>query len=387
MAAENITELKEYLKKAYDLESTIYSYEQIRQHMQERRNKVHKDWEETLYVRKYEYGDIIPYYYEYAQGGYGMTYYHYRGLGPLKQPGPSGSRWGDCAPDGYPGKKHMSDYKILEDRILVKRTPEELEEVKVNRKKEIEKQDAFNKSILGFLSRAAIGVACGAFFSAIAGGVIALLTDMQFLTVFKTGTAGLTIFLVLAPFLFSGAGNKPEKPKPEPRSRTYLEQKAAYESIVDARNAELARAHGELDYCTMTEQEITPYEARARKELKEHYASNLIHPKYQNFLAVSQIYDYIDTGRCDKLEGPDGAYNIFEFELRMNTIISDLRVIQQKLDEVISLQHSICAALHSLNSTLGAISSQLDSIQGSINANTMAINDFNASVCHKLNWI
>ena len=386
MAAENITELKEYLKKAYDLESTIYSYEQIRQYTQERRNKVHKDCEETLYVRKYEYGDIIPFYQVRAQGGYGVQSYYYRGLGP-NQTGAGAERWGDCAPEGYPGKKHMSDYKILEDRILVKRTPEELEEVKVNRKKEIEKQDAFNKSVLGFLSRAAIGVACGAFFSAIAGGVIALLTDVHFLTVFKTGTAGLTIFLVLAPFLFSGSGNKPEKPKKEPRSRTYLEQKAAYEKIVDERNAELAKAHGELDYCTMTEQEITPYEARARKELKEHYAKNLIHPKYQNFLAISQIYDYIDTGRCDKLEGADGAYNIFEFELRMNTIISDLRVIQQKLDEIITLQRSICAALHSLNSALGAISSQLNSIQGSINANTMAINDFNASVCHKLNWI
>ncbi len=387
MAAENITELKEYLKKAYDLESVIYSYEQIRQYTQERRSKVHKDCEETLYVRKYEYGDIIPYYYEYAQGGYGVADYHYRGLGPLKKPGPSGSCWGDCAPEGYPGKKHMSDYKILENRILVKRTPEELEEVKANREKEIEKQDAFNKSILGFLSRAAIGVVSGAFLSAIAGGVIALLTDVRFLTVFIIGTVAFTLFCVLAPFLFSGSGNQPNKTKPEPTSKYYLEQKAIYEKIVDERNAELAKAHGELDYCTMTEQEIAPLEARAREELKAHYEKNLIHPKYQNFLAVAQIYDYLDTGRCDRLEGPEGAYNIFEFELRMNTIISDLRVIQQKLDEVIEIQYSICSALRGISATLGAMSSQLDSIQGSINANTMTINDFNASVCQKLNWI
>ncbi len=349
MAAENITELKEFLKKAYDLESTIYSYEQIRQYTQERRNKVYEDCEEALYVKKYEYGDILPRYIQIwgFWPGSGNSRLLGERLGRLKyytdEPfnrsfhGEWEHIWGHGAPEGYPGKKHFhSDYKIIDDAVLIEKTPEEKKAFFEEQERRMEEKR--KKSLFGNL-------------------------------------------------FGSSSKSAARKESPEPTSKEYLAEKAAYEKLVDERNTKLAKAHGELDYCSITEQEIVPFEARAREELKAHYEKNLIHPKYRNFVAISQIYDYFDTGRCDKLEGPDGAYNLFESELRMNTIISDLRVIQQKLDEVINIMYSICSSLNGISATLGAMSTQLDSIQGAVNANTMAINDFNASVCQKLNWV
>ena len=37
--------------------------------------------------------------------------------------------------------------------------------------------------------------------------------------------------------------------------------------------------------------------------------------------AMCTMYEYFVTGRCDKLSGADGAYNLYETEVRQNIII------------------------------------------------------------------
>lgn len=75
---------------------------------------------------------------------------------------------------------------------------------------------------------------------------------------------------------------------------------------------------------------------RAMDELKKTnavlqrvYSMNIIYPKYRNFAAVGMFYEYMCAGRCNRLEGHEGAYNIYEYELRMNIIIDELREIKQ----------------------------------------------------------
>lgn len=63
--------------------------------------------------------------------------------------------------------------------------------------------------------------------------------------------------------------------------------------------------------------------------LRTIYDKDLIFPKYRNLVAVSSIYEYLSSGRCEALEGANGAYNIFEQESRMDRIIT-------RLDDVIS---------------------------------------------------
>lgn len=100
--------------------------------------------------------------------------------------------------------------------------------------------------------------------------------------------------------------------------------------------------------------------------LNKLYSKNIIFPKYRNFLAIAQIYEYLLSGRCSQLEGPNGAYNLYESELRQNIIIDRLDEIIWQLDRLNRTMNAICGAIQETNYLLGNISNQL----GRIEANT-----------------
>lgn len=109
--------------------------------------------------------------------------------------------------------------------------------------------------------------------------------------------------------------------------------------------------------------------AEAKKTLEKLYNTNVIYPKYRNLVAVCTIFEYLDSGRCSMLEGPNGAYNLYESELRQNLIIS-------KLDEVIDNMNIIQQNQYQLYKKLDSIDSTVRNIHQSVNqiaSNTKAI--------------
>ncbi len=86
--------------------------------------------------------------------------------------------------------------------------------------------------------------------------------------------------------------------------------------------------------------------------LNDYYESNVLYGKYHNFVAVSSICDYLSSGRCDSLEGPDGAYNLFEMESRTNLIINKLDIIIDSLDQIKQNQYLLYKELQSINDEL-----------------------------------
>ena len=89
--------------------------------------------------------------------------------------------------------------------------------------------------------------------------------------------------------------------------------------------------------------------------LEQLYAENIIFPKYRNFVAISAINEYLLSGRCDKLEGPDGAYNLYEMELRQNIIISQLSSILDDLEQIKNNQFSLYNEIQKSNYTINEI--------------------------------
>ena len=104
----------------------------------------------------------------------------------------------------------------------------------------------------------------------------------------------------------------------------------------------------------------------SKKLLEKLYSQNIIHPKYRNLLAIAQIYEYLDTSRCTELGGPNGAYNLYEQELRQNIIIDKLDEIIYQLDNLNRTMSYVSSAITTTNRLLGNISSTL----GRIEANT-----------------
>lgn len=83
--------------------------------------------------------------------------------------------------------------------------------------------------------------------------------------------------------------------------------------------------------------------------LNEHYEKNIIYPKYRNIVAISTIYEYLSSGRCFELEGPNGAYNMYEMEMRQNIIIGQLSAILRNLESIRNNQYVIYEEISSSN--------------------------------------
>lgn len=97
--------------------------------------------------------------------------------------------------------------------------------------------------------------------------------------------------------------------------------------------------------------------------INELYEKNIVHPKYRNLVAISQIYEYIDTGRCTELEGPNGAYNLFESELRQNIIIDKLDIIIEQLEALNRTMSYVALSINQTNMLLNDISNTLYQIE------------------------
>lgn len=90
-----------------------------------------------------------------------------------------------------------------------------------------------------------------------------------------------------------------------------------------------------------------------KSTLNEYYCKNIIYPKYQgNIVALCQFYEYLDSGRCSSLEGHEGAYNIYEMELRQNVIISKLDTVINRLDSIQKNQYYLYQEIAKCNSNV-----------------------------------
>lgn len=99
-----------------------------------------------------------------------------------------------------------------------------------------------------------------------------------------------------------------------------------------------------------------------QEALNQLYSLDIIFPKYRNFVAIAQIYEYYMSGRCVELEGHEGAYNVFENELRQNVIISQLNDVLYNLEEIKNTQYMIYDALCEANNRLSRIESNTEAI-------------------------
>lgn len=83
--------------------------------------------------------------------------------------------------------------------------------------------------------------------------------------------------------------------------------------------------------------------------LQQYYGMDLIYPKYRNLPAVSMFCEYLSSGRCAQLEGPDGAYNLYEKEAQMKLIVKKLDNIIEHLELIEGTQYLLVNAVREGN--------------------------------------
>ena len=100
-------------------------------------------------------------------------------------------------------------------------------------------------------------------------------------------------------------------------------------------------------------------EEELAKTIQRYYSVDIIHKKYWNLIAATSIYDYFDTGRCDALTGPHGAYNLFEQESRMDIIITKLGQILSSLHRIEQNQYKLYEAVSVVNKNVEGLRREL----------------------------
>lgn len=94
------------------------------------------------------------------------------------------------------------------------------------------------------------------------------------------------------------------------------------------------------------------------------YELDEIYPKYRNLPALTSIYEYLVTGRCDSLTGPHGAYNLYEDELRKDTVISQLNTVIENLEKIKQNQYMLYQQVKEIQKNTSVIASELKQIKG-----------------------
>ena len=105
-------------------------------------------------------------------------------------------------------------------------------------------------------------------------------------------------------------------------------------------------------YETETQKQLTQLNELLEKLISTRdnlYSADIVYSKYRNLIAISTIYEYFASGRCSELEGPNGAYNLYENELRANIIIGSLGQIISDLQQIKNGQFALYQELHNSN--------------------------------------
>jgi len=97
-------------------------------------------------------------------------------------------------------------------------------------------------------------------------------------------------------------------------------------------------------------------------KLEEIYSLDIVHPKYRNMIAMCTILEYFETGRVSELAGPNGAYNLYESELRQNLIINKLDTVISQLDQVKNNQYTLYKEISTANETIRSMANNISAI-------------------------
>ena len=99
-------------------------------------------------------------------------------------------------------------------------------------------------------------------------------------------------------------------------------------------------------------------------------------------VAMCSIYEYFASGRCTELTGADGAYNLYESQLRQDLIINKIYTIINQLEAIKQNQYVLYSEIKNTNSILADIGKDVKNILE--NTNKITQNTYITAVCSQV---
>lgn len=153
--------------------------------------------------------------------------------------------------------------------------------------------------------------------------------------------------------LFQIFGSRSEAKEAQEREMNdrleYLQAQSEYRQNMAEEKARMDREWAQKTLLVAELQQLQKDNQVSRQVLNSIYEKNIIFPKYRNLVMVCSLYEYLCAGRCDRLEGHEGAYNILEMEIRMDRIITQLDRVIARLDAIAQNQYMLYSTLQETN--------------------------------------
>lgn len=202
----------------------------------------------------------------------------------------------------------------------------------------------------------------GNFFGVLGGILLALLFFHTFLA-FAAGIVIGNIFAVII-WLVDALDVKKENKKIDQFNREVDKKNYKIEQGLTRKNQLISK---EIEY-------VKSNLRKTSHILNQVYDMNVIHKKYRhNVVFICSIYEYLDTGRCNKLEGHEGAYNLLESDIKYHMIMDKLDIIITKLEDIRESQYELYSAIKNtnrtikqLNSSIGQLAVTMDNMQNNL---------------------
>ncbi len=104
--------------------------------------------------------------------------------------------------------------------------------------------------------------------------------------------------------------------------------------------------------------------------LQKYYDEGVVFEKYRGMVPICMFHEYLQSGRCSSLTGHEGAYNIYETELRMNIILVKLDEIIENLKRIEDNQYVLAEAIRESTTEVKKLGYVVQNNLESINENT-----------------
>lgn len=228
----------------------------------------------------------------------------------------------------------------------------------------------------------ATGVVCGVIIAFIVAiiAIVSLWKSSPLIALFAAVVCGIASgliggflsSLIIGPIVAAASGHSEQK-----KADSYYEaQYKEYEIMVVNQNKRLEQELVERNYIDGQINLLKRQIKETDNFLEELYNdTGIIDPIYHfNMVATASFYQYFRSKRTYSLgfnpsTGDEGAYNIYEKELRMNTIIGKLDVIIEKLDQISANQRVLFDCLNDANKKMDTINTNILMSASQINSN------------------
>ena len=142
------------------------------------------------------------------------------------------------------------------------------------------------------------------------------------------------------------------KEKHQAAMRVYQQELTLRDRTIQTFDAEISRLRGRIRTLDQLRSQI--------------YAKRILQPNFCNIVAVNQLYDYLNMGFSDHLEGPDGLYFHYMNDVRTARICDSLTDLKRALESGLA---SIASAMYSLSNSVRQTSSVISSMNNSLTTN------------------